>query len=100
MKSGRAQPLHPAHHVDPCPSIVPVPLISTSLTPEPRMKGTPLPPPGQLAFGNICNIAPLSTCRLMLLDITIGPLRYVLRVPSAGISTVPPPAAAAALIVL
>src|ERR1700722_7977701 len=56
--------------------------------------------PGQLDCVSICSIAPLSIFKFMLLDRTIGPLKYVLSVPADGISTVPPPAAAAALMVL
>src|ERR1039457_5399832 len=87
--------------------MVPVPLISTSLRPEPLMKGVlalghlgmTIRPLVVALRGSIWSIAPASICRLMLLARVIGPLRYVLNVPLAGISTVPPPAVAAALMV-
>jgi hypothetical protein len=91
--------LYADHHADPFPSMVPEPLISTLLSLFASMKSIAvdvLPASGYWLYGMACSSAPLSIWRLMLLPSVIGPDSYAAE--AAGISTVPPPAAIAALI--
>src|ERR1043166_8811722 len=98
MKSGRWEVDRNGYHQPPnaklaLPSIVPEPVMATSCRLEPVMNAGSVP--GQLARGSIFKVAPLSSCRLMLLPMVNGPLRNV----PDGTTTTPPPAATAALIV-
>src|ERR1017187_1717528 len=47
--------------------------------------------------GSIFNVVPLLICRSILLERAIGPLKYVFKLPFVGTTTMPPPAAGAAL---
>src|ERR1043166_878552 len=69
------------------PSTVPVPLIATFLRLEPMMN---VVVPGQFVYGSIFSVAPASIIRLTLFFSVIGPLKYVLSVPLAGIRTIAP----------
>src|ERR1017187_667968 len=68
IKFGREQ-LH-VHHGEPCPSMVPAPLMAISLTLEPVMK---VVVPGQLLIGSIISVVLVSISRLTLAFRVIGP---------------------------